>query len=257
MHDIWKKANVTAIFKKGDRKRSENCRSISLTSVPGKILEKIVRNAIVEPMTSNNLFTNAPHGFIAGKSCVTQLLEFMEDIIEAIDDGKEVDVTYLDFCKAFEKVPNRRLLKMQQYGIKGKVLNWVKEFLTARQQRITVKLSNSNWINITSGILQGSVLGPVLFLIYINDLPGAVTGLMKLFADDAKLYSRVENNQKVLALQNRATGWGLVNVLHYSEMSSLTRRQSWHRIQMWNDNKWGKSCNRTSHLWAGLRSNSG
>ena len=95
---------------------------------------------------------------------------------------------------------------MQQYGIKGKVLNCIKEFLTDRQQRVTVNGSKSSWINITSGIPQGSVLGPILFLIYINDLPGAVAGLMKLFADDAKLYLTVENNQKVLALQNRVTG---------------------------------------------------
>ena len=135
---------------------------------------------------------------------LTQLLEFMEDITEAIDDGKEVDVLYLDFCKAFDKVPHRKLLKkMQQYGIKGKVLNWVKEFLTDRQQRVTVNGSKSSWINITSGIPHGSVLGPILFLIYINDFPGAVTGLMKLFANNAKLYSTVKNNQKVLALQNK------------------------------------------------------
>ena len=104
MRDLYliygKKANVTAIFKKGDRKKAENYRPISFTSVPGKILDKIVRNAIVDHMTSNNLFTNAQHGFIAEKSCVTQLLEFMEDITEAIDDGNEVDVIYLDFCKA-------------------------------------------------------------------------------------------------------------------------------------------------------------
>ena len=94
-----KKAKVTAIFKKGDRKRAENYRPISLTSVPGKNLEKNTRNAIVDHMTSNNLFAEAQHGFIAGKSCVTQLLEFMEDITEAVDSGKEVDAIYLDFCK--------------------------------------------------------------------------------------------------------------------------------------------------------------
>ena len=121
--DIWKKAKVTAIFKKEDRKRAVNYRPISLTSVPGKLLEQIDRNAIVDHTTTNNLVTNTQHGFIAGNSCVTQLLEFMENIAEAIDDGKEVDVIYLDFCKAFDKVPYRRLLKkMQQYGIKGKVL---------------------------------------------------------------------------------------------------------------------------------------
>ena len=105
----------------------------------------MVRNAIVDHMTSNNLFTNAQLGFIAGKSYITQLLEFMEDISEAIDDGKEVDVIYLDFCKDFDKVPHRRLLKqMQQYGIKGNVLNSVNEFLADRQQRITVNWSRSS-----------------------------------------------------------------------------------------------------------------
>ena len=143
--EIWKKANVTAIFKKGDRKKAENYRPISLTSVPGKILEKIIRNTIVDHMTSNNLFSKGQHGFIAGRSCVTQLLEFMEDITEAIDSGKEVDVIYLDFCKAFDKVPHKRLLmKMQKYGIKGNILNWVKAFLSERQQRVIVNGSASS-----------------------------------------------------------------------------------------------------------------
>ena len=159
-------------------------------------------------MTNNNLFSKAQHGFIAGRSCVTQLLEFMEDITEAIDSGKEVDLIYLDFCKAFDKVPHKRLLiKMQKYvyGIKGNILNWVKAFLNERQQRVIVNGSASSWEDITSGIPQGSVLGPILFLIFINDLPGAVAGLIKLFADDAKVYSAVESNQKELALQNQVT----------------------------------------------------
>ena len=94
---------------------------------------------------------------------------------------------------------------MQKYGIKGKILNWVKAFLSERQQRVIVNGSASSWEDITSGIPQGSVLGPILFLIYINDLPGAVAGLIKLFADDAKVYSTVESNQKELALQNQVT----------------------------------------------------
>ena len=85
-----------------------------MTSVPGKILEKLIRDEIVDHMTKNNLFSSEQHGFISGKSCTTQLLEFLEDLTKALDNGKDVDVIYLDFCKAFDKVPHRRLLK--KYG---------------------------------------------------------------------------------------------------------------------------------------------
>ena len=103
-------ANVAAIFKKGDKKLPENYRPISLTSVPGEILERIIRNEIVNHMTENNLFTTCQHAFIAGKSCTTQLLEYMEDITQALDNGNGVGIIYLDFQKAFDKVPQKRLL---------------------------------------------------------------------------------------------------------------------------------------------------
>ena len=121
---IWKRANVSAIFKKGEKKKPSNYRPISLTSVPCKLMEKLVRDAIVNHMTENNLFSNAQHGFIKGKSCVTQLLEFMEEITQAIDNGDEVDIIYLDFCKAFDKVPHRRLLQ--------KLYPWQSSFLGPR-----------------------------------------------------------------------------------------------------------------------------
>ena len=152
-HLFGKKANISAIFKKGEKKKTENYRPISLTSVPCKLMEKLVRDIIVRHMTENNLFSNTQHGFIKGKSCVTQLLEFLEDITQSIDNGDEVDVIYLDFCKAFDKVPHRRLLqKLYAYGIRGKVHAWVKEFLSGREQRVIVNGSQSTWINITSGI---------------------------------------------------------------------------------------------------------
>ena len=107
---------------------------------------KLVRDAIVNHMTENNLFSNAQHGFIKGKSCVIQLLEFMEEITQAIDTGDEVDIIYLDFCKAFDKVPHRRLLqKLYAYGIRGKVHSWVQEFLTDRKQLVIVNGSQSTW----------------------------------------------------------------------------------------------------------------
>ena len=105
------KLNSPSIFKGGERKLSENYRPISLTSVPCKLMEKLIRNALVDHMTQNNLFSKAQHGFISGKSCITQLLEFVKDVSRAMDDGEDVDVIYLDFKKAFDKVPHERLLR--------------------------------------------------------------------------------------------------------------------------------------------------
>lgn len=204
--DMWKVANVTPIYKKGNKRCAENYRPISLTSVTGKILEKIIRNAIVEHMTSNDLFSEAQHGFVAGRSCVTQLLEFLEEITESIDNGEDVDVIYLDFCKAFDKVPHKRLLKkLCSYGIVGKVFNWIKDFLSNRKQRVMINGSGSEWQKITSGIPQGSVLGPILFLIFINDLPDVINVCIKLFADDGKIYSSVNTEGKKRNLQENIT----------------------------------------------------
>ena len=209
---IWKKANVTAIFKKGEKSKAENYRPISLTSVPGKLMERLVKNAIVEHMTTNNLFSEAQHGFLKGKSCVTQLLEYLEDITEAMDNGNDVDVIYLDFCKAFDKIPHRRLIKkLEKYGIKGKVLNWIRDFLSERQQRVFIKGSSSTWTDIASGVPQGSVLGTTLFLVYINDLPEAIEGLVKIFADDTKVYRAIESTETPELLQNdvsKSEYWG-------------------------------------------------
>lgn len=219
--EMWKMANVSAIFKSGEKQKPENYRPISLTSVPGKLMEKIIRDSIVQHMTENNLFTPAQHGFIKGKSCLTQLIEFIEDISQAIDDGDTVDVIYLDFKKAFDKVPHQRLLlKLQKYGIKGKVHKWIKEFLSDRVQRVVINGIPSEWSKVSSGIPQGSVLGPVLFLIYINDMPDVIAVIIKLYADDAKLYSRVplevkERNQVQVSL-DESVKWAKNWIMFYN-----------------------------------------
>ena len=202
---IWKKSQCNGNIQKMEKDQKQintMYRPISLTSVPGKTMERIIRDALVEHMNNNKLFSEEQHGFIKGKSCVTQLLEFMEDITKAIDQGDEFDIIYLDFSKAFDKVPHRRLLmKLKSYGIRGKVLCWIKDFLINRKQRVIVNGSFSEWKDITSGIPQGSVLGPILFLIFINDLPKVTKCLIKLSADDAKLYQIIKSNQDKEDLQ--------------------------------------------------------
>ena len=137
--DIWKSAYITAIYKSGPKSKPENYRPISLTSVPGKILERLIRDELVSHMKANNLFSCSLHGFLAGRSCTTQLLEFLEDIITALDNGEDVDVIYLDFCKAFDKVPHKRLLrKLWGYGIRGNVHAWIQDFLSDRKQHVRI-----------------------------------------------------------------------------------------------------------------------
>ena len=164
-------------------------------------------------MENNGLFTPYQHGFLKGKSCVTQLLEFLEDITDMRDRGETIDIIYLDFCKAFDKVPHKRLMKkLYNYGIRGNILNWVADFLKDRIQRVVVNGEKSDWRRVTSGIPQGSVLGPVLFLIFINDLPDQLDCFIKLFADDAKLYSIVRSPEQSGNLQRNlveAGDWAL------------------------------------------------
>ena len=214
----WKNANVTAIFKKGDKSKPGNYRPISLTSVLIKILEKIIREAIVDHMNNNDFFSKHQHGFRSGLSCVTQLLEVIDDWTKMLDERKSIDVIYFDFQKAFDTVPHERLLeKLHSYGIRGKILRWIRDFLTNRKQRVILNGQCSKWTNVTSGIPQGSVLGPILFLIYINDLPDVVNNFIKLFADDTKIYAAVDVNTTLQEDVNRMSTWSSVWQLKFNE----------------------------------------
>ena len=200
--EIWKIANVTPIHKKGSKQLASNYRPISLTSIICKIMERLIRNQLVAYMENNNLFTKHQHGFRQGYSCVTQLIEVIDEWTKQLDNHNNIDVIYLDFQKAFDKVPHARLMKkLQGYGIRGKLYNWIENFLKERKQKVVLNGSESKWQQVTSGIPQGSVLGPILFLIYINDLPDVVENTVKLFADDTKLYSTVNNDEDIESLQ--------------------------------------------------------
>ena len=201
----WKVGNVKPVFKKGDRHSPENYRPISLTSVICKVFESIIRKNIINHMTTNSLFAKEQHGFQSGRSCMTQLMVATEYWTNILQQGDSVDIIYLDFKKAFDSVAHKRLLiKLKAYGIDGLLLNWITDFLTGRKQRVVINNTYSSWSDVISGIPQGSVLGPILFSIYINDLPSSLSNSTLLFADDTKIYCRIpriNNSVNIESLQ--------------------------------------------------------
>jgi len=135
----WKEANVSPIFKKGSKSQPSNYRPVSLTSVACKMMESLIRDKITDHLELNKIINNSQHGFLKGRSCVTNLLEFLEKATTVVDGGGNFDIIYLDFAKAFDKVPIQRLLKkVRAHGIRGKVLTWIEQWLTGRRQRVVL-----------------------------------------------------------------------------------------------------------------------
>ena len=201
--DDWKAANVTPLFKKGPESKASSYRPISLTSVVCKMLESIIKQKLVQYLESQDVIKPSQHGFRSGRSCLTNLLEYLEYVTTQIDNRKHVDCVYLDFSKAFDKVPHQRLLvKLKTMGIDGKVLEWIRDWLSHRKQRVVLNGTNSKWQPVLSGVPQGSVIGPLLFILYINDLDTGITSNISKFADDTKLFYRVPDNVTSSALQS-------------------------------------------------------
>ena len=189
MPSIWKKANVTALHKKGSKCDPSNYRPISLTCILCKVYEKIIRNHILEHVSEN--ISRMQHGFMIGRSCLSNLLESFDIINDFLSEGETVDIFYLDFQKAFDSVPHYRLLmKLKSFGINNKTLDTISDFLSGRTFRVKVGNASSDDFPVGSGIPQGSVLGPLLFLLYINDLPNSILNSVSLFADDLKMYGK-------------------------------------------------------------------
>ena len=199
----WKEANIIPLFKKGSRNKSENYRPVSLTSVICKLLERLIKDHMVDFLVKHKLLNSSQHGFLKARSCLTNMLCFLEEITKWIDMGSPVDIIYLDFQKAFDKVPHQRLLlKLKAHGIGDSITDWIEQWLTDRRQRVVVDGEVSNWKSVLSGVPQGSVLGPILFLIYINDLDESITSNVLKFADDTKLFRKVNTDGDKQHLQN-------------------------------------------------------
>lgn len=199
----WKQANVCPIFKKGEKYVASNYRPVSLTCIASKLMEHIITSNIMAHANSNNILYDLQHGFRSKLSCETQLIEFVNDIVNNMQKGTQTDVIVMDFSKAFDKVSHNRLIKkLDHYGISGLTNSWIHDFLSGRKQRVVVNGVSSEECSVTSGVPQGSVLGPSLFLFYINDLPNNIKSQVRLFADDTVVYLTMKPKSNNIVLQN-------------------------------------------------------
>ena len=212
----WKMAHVTPIHKKGAKGDTGNYRPVSLTSLPCRIMETCIREQISTHLKENQLINRSQHGFMKHKSCTTNLLEFMETVIKEYDENGNMDIIYLDFAKAFDKVNKERLLqKIKANRIDQRPLNWIRNWLSGRRQKTVLNGKSSEWGSVESGVPQGSVLGPLCFNIYIDDLDNSAPNItaLKKFADDTKAAQKVRHDSDRAILQE-----GLDNIVNWSKL---------------------------------------
>ena len=238
----WKMANVSAIFKnKGNNNDPTNYRPISITSCLGKILEKIIFKYLYNYLEVHEILTKYQSGFRPNDSTTNQLLEIYHIILENLDKGKDIKFIFCDVSKAFDKVWHRGLLhKLKKYGINGNLHKWFESYVCNRRQRVINEGSRSTWMTTTAGVPQGSVLGPYLFLLYINDIVEKINTNIRLFADDTSLFTVIENqesiqllNEDLIEIAQWSDDWLII--LNQTKTNSMTFTRK--KVTNWDDAK--------------------
>ena len=216
--------------KKGSRQSCSNYRPVTLTSQIVKLLERLVQDQLLTHVQDNNIISCDQHGFQQKCSYVSQLLECMNDWTQTYDLSESTDVIYLDFAKAFDTVAHMRLLaKLDHCGVRGHLLIWISSFLTNRRQMVVLRNGISDWIPMTSGVPQGSILGPLFFLVFVNDLPSIAVSTAKLFTDDTKLlvYRQIMNIRDCDILQDDLNGfsaWSKIWLINFNAVKCVVLR---------------------------------
>ena len=236
----FKRAAIVPVFKAGDKAKPSNYRPISLTSTICKILERIIRKQVFTYLSDNKLFNETQHGFRGGRSCLSALLDVFDNIMNMLGKDPSVDMVYLDFAKAFDKVDHGILLhKLKDLGITGKLGVWFFHFLSNRSHFVRLPGGVSNDHPVISGVPQGTVLGPLLFLITISDINKDISSSKLIsFADDTRIYSKIADVSDCDNLQydlNMIYDWAITNNMFFNA-------QKFHYVSF-NTDPTGNKCN--------------